>query len=81
MVKETAGVRLDPEVIARVDRATDEMSRRTFGVPVRRADVLRLAVLHGLGVIEAELGIAAKEPPPVSPAPAKKGGKPARKPK
>lgn len=49
-------VRLEPEVVARIDRLATRLSRRASGLPVVRSEALRLALARGLDAIEKEEG-------------------------
>lgn len=61
MTKQSTSFRLDEELIARLDRAASELSKRTAGVEVGRSGVLRAAVLRGLDALEVELGLAGRQ--------------------
>ncbi len=45
-------LRLDPDTAARVERLAEQLSRPGF--PAGTTDVLRMAVVHGLPLIEAD---------------------------
>lgn len=49
------GVRLELELLERIDRLA-EASARIPGLKPTRADVMRAAMLRGLDALEAELG-------------------------
>ena len=70
MPKEHAGVRVELELLTRLDAIAAELSRRSVGIVVKRSDVARVAIERGTESLEKELGIAEK-----------KGAKPASKPK
>jgi hypothetical protein len=69
MAKEHAGVRVEPELLVRLEAIAAELSRRSMGIVVKRSDVARVAIERGAESLEKELGIA------------EKGAKPASKPK
>ena len=70
MAKEHAGIRVETELLDRLEAIAAELSRRSAGVAVKRSDVARAALERGAESLEQELGIAEK-----------KGAKPASKPK
>jgi hypothetical protein len=70
MAKEHAGIRVEPELLARLEAIAAELSRRSMGIVAKRSDVARVALERGAESLEKELGITEK-----------KGAKPASKPK
>jgi hypothetical protein len=66
------GLRVDDSVLERLDACAVEMARRAAGAEIVRADAGRAALLLGLDLLEAKLGL---EPS------ASKGAKPVNKPK
>lgn len=54
-------MRLEAETLERADRVAVELSKRIEGVKQNQSLALRLAIKRGLDVLEAEMGIAAKE--------------------
>jgi predicted DNA-binding protein len=80
--KTVTGVRLDEDMIRRLDFLAAELSRRAAGLDVNRTDVTRAALGRGIDAMERELGLAASPPPEqpkASATPAQKGGKAPRK--
>ena len=51
-------VRLDPELVARLDAVTALLSKRAAGAELTRSAALRVAIERGLAELEAELGLA-----------------------
>ena len=52
----TVGVRLDPDIIARLDALAAALSERAAGAAINRSDAARLAIARGVDVLEAEIG-------------------------
>lgn len=50
-------IRLDDDLLDRIDRVIDAMVERTAGAKVPRSSVLRLALERGLDSLESELGL------------------------
>ncbi len=48
-------VRLEQKVIDRIDKAAEKMSKRAFGSPFNRTDIIRLALEKGLEMLEKEM--------------------------
>jgi hypothetical protein len=59
MVGRPLPLRLEDELIARVDRVKEVMEKRAGGVDVPRAAAIRLALERGLAVLEKEFGMPA----------------------
>jgi len=58
MTERPLAVRLQEELIARLDAIAGELSGRASGVPVARSVVIRQAIERGVASFEAELGVA-----------------------
>lgn len=58
MVTQNYSIRLEPELVERLDRLAEAMSE-TVGVKVSRTQALRAAVEAGLGQAEVKFGITA----------------------
>lgn len=54
-------IRLEDELLERVDRVTDAMEARAAGAKVPRSSVLRLALERGLDSLESELGLTRRK--------------------
>lgn len=72
MAKTMTGVRLDDEMIGRLDRIALALGKRAAGIKVGTAEAMRACLDRGANALERELGIAPK--------PARKGAKPVSKP-
>jgi hypothetical protein len=57
MVARPVPLRLEEEVIERLDRLARAMSERAGGVEVNRSSVMRTVLDRGLDVLEKELGV------------------------
>jgi hypothetical protein len=64
MTSKTLPLRLDEELIARLDRLAATMTERAGGAEISRAAALRAALSRGLDALEAELGAADRRPKP-----------------
>jgi hypothetical protein len=62
MLKKQTGLRLDEPTLARVDLVARVMSERSGGLNATRSEVARVALLEGLPMLEARLGIASEAP-------------------
>lgn len=76
----TVGGRVLPSVLPRLDRIAEVLTSRVPGSSLKRSDALRAAIERGVEALERELGIEGEATTATSPAPVKKGPKPARKP-
>lgn len=56
--KLTTSIRLDADLIARLDRLADAMSERAGGAPVNRSSAARVALERGLVDLESEFKLA-----------------------
>ena len=65
------GIRVPPEMIARLDRIAAALAERAEGSEVRRSDAARVALELGVEALERKLALDTET----------EGGKPARKPK
>ncbi|HET9933775.1 MAG TPA: hypothetical protein VFQ35_23890 [Polyangiaceae bacterium] len=54
-------IRLEEDILARLEELAEAMSRRTGGVEITRASALRAAILIGLDKLEQENGIARRQ--------------------
>lgn len=50
-------LRIEEEMLERLDRLAAEMTKRTGGVQVARASVIRNAIERGVAELERELGL------------------------
>jgi hypothetical protein len=50
-------IRLDDEIVARLDKLAQAMSERTGGATITRVNALRAVLLKGLPVLEEENGL------------------------
>lgn len=57
MVTQNYSVRLEPEIVTRLDRLAEAMSRELAGVKVNRTQTLRMAIELGLAQAESKFGI------------------------
>lgn len=57
MPKENITIRLEPNVVERLDNATAKMAEKNPHAEITRAHAIRAAIFHGLDVLERELGI------------------------
>lgn len=57
MTKAPMSVRLEEDVLARLDALAAALSKRAAGAEVNRSDALRVAALRGVEDLERELGI------------------------
>jgi predicted transcriptional regulator len=55
MAKTQTGLRLDQDLLTRLERLAVEMSKRAGGIAVVRAEVARAALERGIAVLEIEL--------------------------
>lgn len=53
-------IRFTDELISRLDRISEAMSKRASGAPVKRAHAIRAALERGVTALEGELGISKK---------------------
>lgn len=53
-VKAMFSIRLEPQMIERLDRLATQLGRRAAGAPILRSVVLRLALERGLAALERE---------------------------
>ena len=51
------GVRMDEELVERMDRLADAMSKASGGATVSRSNAIRTAAERGAEILEAELGV------------------------
>lgn len=58
MVTQNYSVRLEPELVARLDRVAAAMSRQLAGVKVSRTQAIRMALETGLAQAEERFGVA-----------------------
>lgn len=58
--KLTTSIRLDADLIERLDRVAEAMSERAAGAPVNRSTAARVALERGLDVVESELKVKRK---------------------
>ncbi|HEY3235876.1 MAG TPA: hypothetical protein VGJ84_14255 [Polyangiaceae bacterium] len=63
MIEHVLSVRVDQEMLVRLNRIAEAMSKRAAGVEVKRATVTRASLDRGVAVLEAELGLAKKTKP------------------
>jgi hypothetical protein len=59
-------IRLEDELLERVDRVAEALKARAAGAPVPRAAAMRVAMERGLNSLEVELGLATHFPKPKS---------------
>jgi hypothetical protein len=72
VAKVALNLKVDPEIVTRLDRIAAAMSERAGGAEISRSDAARVVLADGLAVTEERLGVApAKEKP--------RPGKPAKK--
>jgi predicted transcriptional regulator len=71
VAKTNAGIRVESELLARLDVIATKLAERAEGTEVTRSDAARTALAIGVEALEQRLGIATP----------KEGTKPARKPK
>ena len=64
MVTQNYSVRLEPELVERLDRLAEAMSKQLAGVKVTRTQALRMAVEIGLEQAEAKFGFTKTKPKP-----------------
>jgi predicted transcriptional regulator len=57
MTEQPIAVRLDAEILDRLDRIGSALSERAAGVRMNRSAVLRVAIEHGIAALETELGL------------------------
>lgn len=57
MVTQNYSIRLEPELVARLDRLAEAMSRQLAGVKISRTQALKAAVELGLAQAEGQFGI------------------------
>lgn len=56
MPSRTLPVRLEEELISRLDELAEALTRKAAGVKVTRASAIRVALERGLDALHAELG-------------------------
>ena len=54
---QTTSIRLDAEIVGRLDRLAEALTARAAGAPVNRSSAARVALERGLADLEAELKI------------------------
>lgn len=64
MLKKQTGLRVDEATLARLDIVARAMSERSGGLDATRGEAARVALIDGLPILEARLGIALEEPAP-----------------
>lgn len=67
MAKRTVGVKLEPEILARIDALTLRLSTRWR--LATRSDALRAVIVLGVERLEADAAPDGAVPPPVQPVP------------
>jgi predicted transcriptional regulator len=63
MVSKTLPVRIEEDLISRLDWLADALTRRAAGAKVSRSSAMRVAVERGLESLEGELGAPTKLKP------------------
>lgn len=58
--KLATSMRLDADLVDRLDRVAEAMSERAAGLPVNRSNAARVALERGLDVLEVELKLKSK---------------------
>lgn len=61
MTKQNYSVRLEPKDLERFDVIAQRLAERAMGAEVTRAGCVRIALLRGIEVLEAEFGIKRKK--------------------
>lgn len=64
MTSRTLPLRLDDELIARLDRLAETMATRAGGAEITRTSAMRTALVRGLDSLEAELGTSDRRSKP-----------------
>jgi predicted transcriptional regulator len=64
MTSKTIPLRLEEDLVQRLDSLADALSKRTVGVKVTRSAAMRAALERGLDSLEAEVGKPARRPKP-----------------
>ena len=62
MTDKPIAIRLDEEILSRLDRLSEALTGRVAGARLTRTDAHRVALLRGLESLEEELGLKAKRP-------------------
>jgi predicted transcriptional regulator len=57
-------IRLEDDLIDRLDRLATAMTARAAGAKVPRTSAMRIVLERGLEVLEAEMGLTARRPKP-----------------
>jgi hypothetical protein len=58
MTEFPVSARLDGDMLARLDKIAEELTKRAAGASVNRSAVVRLAVDRGVAALEKELGLS-----------------------
>jgi predicted transcriptional regulator len=59
--KLTTSIRLDADLIDRLDRLAESMSDRAGGAPVNRSSAARVALERGIDALESEFRLSKKK--------------------
>lgn len=57
-------IRLEDDLVERIDRVAEALKARASGAPVPRAVAMRVAMERGLDALEVELGIGTRRSKP-----------------
>jgi hypothetical protein len=62
MVKDALSVRLEPELIQRLDAVAEFLSERAGGARITRSSALAVVAMRGIEQFETEMATKAKKP-------------------
>lgn len=60
MTAKAIPIRIESELLERIDRLAEALQERAAGAPVTRSGAMRVAMERGLGALEAELGLSGR---------------------
>jgi predicted transcriptional regulator len=64
MTTPAIAIRLESELLERIDRLASTMQERAAGAEVTRTAAMKVALTRGLDALEAELGVAGRRAKP-----------------